>query len=133
MLWGNTGPQGGLHNDKFSRALLAYRNTPMQGIGLSPAQIIFGRRLKDTLPFAPGRDGIHKEWRITANDREKALSKRHAMNVERLNEHVKKLKDLKVGQSVAVQNQEGKQQNCSVCQTGRARRRMGFSNRGAVT
>ena len=90
MLRGNTGPQGGLHNDKFSRALLAYRNTPMQGIGLSPAQIIFGPRLKDTLPFAPGRDGIHKEWRITANDREKALSKRHAMNAERLNEHVKK-------------------------------------------
>ena len=33
----------------------------------------------------------------------------------------------------SVQNQEGKQQNCFVCQTGRARRRMGFSNRGAVT
>ena len=108
MLRGNMGPQGGLYNDKFARALLSYRNTPMQGIGLSPAQIIFGRKLKDTLPFAPGGEGrIHKEWRITAEDREKALARRHAMNVERLNEHVKKLKDLEVGQSVAVQNQYG--------------------------
>ena len=32
------------------KALLNYRNTPLEGIGLSPAQLLMGRRLKITLP-----------------------------------------------------------------------------------
>ena len=32
------------------KALLNYRNTPLDGIGLSPAQILMGRRLKTSLP-----------------------------------------------------------------------------------
>ena len=32
------------------KALLNYRNTPLDGIGLSPAQILIGRRLKTSLP-----------------------------------------------------------------------------------
>ena len=51
--------------------------------------------------------GYHKEWMITAEDREKALAKRHHTNMENLNEHVKELKPLQVGQSVLVQNQDG--------------------------
>ena len=50
---------------------------------------------------------MHKEWLITAKDREKALAKRHHTNMEKLNEHVKELKELQVGQSVLVQNQSG--------------------------
>ena len=87
--------------------LLMFRNTPMQGVGLSPAQIVFGRELRDTMPFKPGKGAMHKEWRITAEDREKALAKRHHTCMEKLNEHVKELKALKVGQSVMVQNQAG--------------------------
>ena len=37
----NTGPRGELDNDAFARALLMFCNTSMQGIGLSPAQIVF--------------------------------------------------------------------------------------------
>ena len=48
---------------------------------------------------------MHKKLMITAEDREKALAKRHHTNMETLNEHVKELKALKVGQSVLVQNQ----------------------------
>ena len=32
------------------KALLNYRNTPLEGIGLSPAQLLMGRRLKTSLP-----------------------------------------------------------------------------------
>ena len=32
------------------KALLNYRNTPLDGIGLFPAQILMGRRLKTSLP-----------------------------------------------------------------------------------
>ena len=32
------------------KALLNYRNTPLDGINLSPAQLLMGRRLKSSLP-----------------------------------------------------------------------------------
>ena len=32
------------------KALLNYRNTPLEGIGLSPVQLLMGRRLKTCLP-----------------------------------------------------------------------------------
>ena len=62
----------------------------MQGIGLSPAQIVFGRELRDTMPFKPGKGAMHKEWRVTAEDREKALAKRHVTSLEKLNRHAKR-------------------------------------------
>ena len=99
-----TGPRGELDNDAFARAFLMFCNTPMQGVGLSPAQIVFGRELRDTKPFKPGKGAMHKEWRVTAEDREKALTKRHHTCLDKLN---KRVKELKVGQSVKVQNQAG--------------------------
>ena len=33
LMWNNSGPRGDLDNDAFARALLMYRNTPMQGVG----------------------------------------------------------------------------------------------------
>ena len=38
----NTDRSGNLDNDKFARALLNYRNTPLKDIGRSPAQIVKG-------------------------------------------------------------------------------------------
>ena len=107
MIRDNTGSKGELNKDKFARALLQYRNTPLQGIGLSPAQILFGREIRDFFPFAPGKAGIRQEWRVTANDREEALAKRHATNIETWNRNVKELSELEIGQNVFVQNQTG--------------------------
>ena len=59
------------------------------------------------MPFKPGKGSIYKLWKITTEDREKALAKRHHTNMEKLNEHVKELKPLQVIQSVLVQNQVG--------------------------
>ena len=50
---GNTDAQGSLDNDKAARAILQYRNTPIQGIGLSPAQLLLHRRLRDSIPLQP--------------------------------------------------------------------------------
>ena len=40
IIIGNTGPQGSLDNERASRAVLQYRNTPIQNIGLSPVQLL---------------------------------------------------------------------------------------------
>ena len=37
---GNIGPQGSLDNDNVARAILQYRNTPIQSISLLPAQLL---------------------------------------------------------------------------------------------
>ena len=47
----NVGPQGSLDTDRFAWALMQYRNTPLQGINLSPAQILLGRNIRDFFPF----------------------------------------------------------------------------------
>ena len=69
--------------------MLTYRNTPKPGVKLPPAQIVSGLELRYTMPFRSEKGVIHKEWRITAEDRENALAKRHHTNMETLNEHIK--------------------------------------------
>ena len=87
--------------------MLQYRKTPMQEIGLSPAQILFGREIRDFFLLAPGKAGIRHKWRVTADEREEALAKKHATNIETWNRNVKELPELEIGQNVFVQNQTG--------------------------
>ena len=107
MIRDNTGTKGRLNTDRFARALLEHRNTPDPDTGLSPAQVIYGRQIRDFIPSLPGNYRPRKEWLLAAHDREMALAKRHAREMERLHEHVKKLPPLKVGDHVLIQNQTG--------------------------
>ena len=103
----NVGPNGSLDTDKFARALMQYRNTPLQDINLSPAQILLGRNIRDFFPFVNSKCKILKEWMITAEEREKALSRQHATQLERLSLHTHTLTPLDIGDSVRIQNQTG--------------------------
>ena len=51
LLKSNTGPDGSLDNDKFLRAILQLRNTPDPDCNLSPAEILFGKPLRDAFSF----------------------------------------------------------------------------------
>ena len=51
LLMSNTSPTGSLDHDRFLRAMLQLRNTPDQDCNISPAQIVFGRPLRDTPSF----------------------------------------------------------------------------------
>ena len=51
LLRSNTGPTGCLDHDRVGRAMLQLRNTRDPDSSLSPAQIILGRPLRDSLSF----------------------------------------------------------------------------------
>ena len=107
MLRDNIAADGSLNTDRFLRALLLHRNTPDRDTGLSPAQVIFGRSIRDFFPIKPGNLVLHPEWRLTMEQREGALARRHAKRERDLTAHTKVLTPLKVGQVVLVQNQSG--------------------------
>ena len=91
LLSGNTGPSGTLDTDKFLRAILQYKNTPARDTGLSPAECVYGRQLRDLIPTHPGKYLPHESWREVLNAREEALRIRHMRAHERLSQHTKRL------------------------------------------
>ena len=111
MLRENVATNGSLDTDNFKRALLTHRNTPDRDTGLSPAQVIFGRQIRDFLPIKPNQYKPRKEWLLTNDMRELALARRHIKQEERLTAHTKKLTDLQVSDTVLIQNQSGNHPN----------------------
>ena len=107
LLRENTNYDGSLSNDKFCRALLTYRNTPDPDTKASPAEILFGKAIRDFMPIPPGKYRPQEGWRLTRDEREKALRLRYCRGKEAWSEHTKELKPLQVGEKVLIQNQAG--------------------------
>ena len=107
LLRENTGQDGNLLGDKFCRALLQHRNTPDPDTGVSPAEVLFGRPVKDFIPIQPYKFRPQEGWRLAQEDREKALRLRYCRGKEKWSEHTKKLPKLSVGNRVLIQNQCG--------------------------
>ena len=100
----NTNSDGSLNNDRFLCAVMMYRNTPDRDTGRSPAQVIFGRELRDFLPALLRRYQSQPQWILLREDREKALRKRALKNTERLRVGTKQLEKLQVQDVVQFQN-----------------------------
>lgn len=81
-------------------ALLAYRNTPLTTNGLSPAQILFNRTLRDNLPILPR---TLEELPDLSNIREREETYRQSYKIYYDKRHgVKDLEPLKIGQKVWI-------------------------------
>ena len=87
LLITNTGPTDSLDNDEFLRAMLQLRNTPDPDCNISPAQMIFGRPIRDEFSFV--------------NRLEKYSNPNHS----------RPLRPLKSGEHVFIQNQNGPNSN----------------------
>ena len=96
-----------LDQQKLTRALLQYRNTPSLRDQLSPAQKLFGRPIQDALPahhraFAP-------QWQTTAEEAEKQVATKAKQVETYYNQHTRMLPEIRIGSHVAVQNTVSKQ------------------------
>ena len=101
-------PDGTVNNDKFLRAMLQYRNTPQPDTRLSPAQVVYGRYMKDFIPVVNDKYEPKQEWAMVREYRERALARRLDRDGARLEQYTKKQKVIPVGGAVAVQNQTGR-------------------------
>lgn len=116
LLRSNINPSGSLDNDKLLRALLQLRNTPDPDCNVSPAQIVFGRPIKDAFSFINRLDKFNNEainpiWREAWRAKETTLRTRFVKTSETLNEHSRNLKKMSVGDRCFVQNQTGNNPN----------------------
>ena len=113
IVFGNTNSDGSLNNDKAARAIMQYRNTPIQGVGLSPAQLLLHRQLRDCVPAHPTLYKPHRDWVMAANCREGLLAERNAKLTVEYNRTAHELPILQVGDYVAIQNQVTKRWDIS--------------------
>lgn len=93
--------------DKITRALMQHRNTPDTEYGLSPAQLIYGRPIRDFLPIRPGEFSPAEVWIDCREKRELAMKSRIRRGTERWSEHTRDLPPLAPGSKVLIQNQYG--------------------------
>ncbi len=101
-LRGSVNPRtGSLDTDAAARAIMTHRNTPNQDTGISPAEMLFGCKLRDHLPNQ--FRSVRKEWK----DVQRAKEDAHAIRSAKLSTNAKELAPLKKGDTVAVQNQTG--------------------------
>ena len=104
LILDNISPNGSLNTDRVARALLIHHNQTDPVSGLSPAEVIFGRHLRDHLPLQPQKFQPRAEWRMEADQREKAYAKRHILKKEQLTSGSKALPSLTTGDHVAIQD-----------------------------
>ena len=110
-----------LDEERWTRGILQQRNTPGRG-GRSPAQIIFGRPVRDLLPAH--RRSFAPEWQLAADVAEQRLSQQQQRADDLYNRQARDLEPLSVGNQVAVQDDRTKRwdRHGVVCEIGPYRR-----------
>ena len=108
IIHNNLSADGSLENDQAARAILQYRNTPLPDINLSPAQILLHRQLRDSVPAVPSHYSLHKEWVLSAKERESAVATRTQKIIHNYNKSTRNLAPLVLGTHVVVQSRDNR-------------------------
>lgn len=93
--------KGAFDSDAFAKALLLFRNTPRSG-GASPAQKVYGRPVKDSLPAH--RRSFAPEWQKQDEILEERAQWAKEIAKDHFNSTAKQLIAFKVGDHVLVQH-----------------------------
>ena len=104
MLRDNVGPDSSLDTDRFMRAIMQFRNTPMQDCRQSPAQMVFGRQMRDFLPNLTHKYEPAKDWTVTQEFRERTLANKRESDDVKWRQNTRDLETLEVGTPVSIQN-----------------------------
>ena len=113
LLMDNIDSNENLDTDKMVRALLTKRNTPDPGCQLAPSEVLFGHKIRDSLPFIRKdisifeNPQISNRWKKAWESKEDALRSRYVKSLETLREHCRPLSPLKPSDQVLIQNQTG--------------------------
>ena len=90
-------------DDAFDRGLLELRNTPRPD-GRSPAQVLFGRRLRTAVPAH--RRAFTPEWQAADEECDAKLSAERERNEWYYNRSSRALPPLRIGTAVRIQDHE---------------------------
>ena len=90
-----------LDEERWTRGVLQHRNTPGRG-GRSPAQIVFGHPVRDTLPAH--RRSFAPEWQVAADAAAGRVSEHQQRADDIYNRQARDLEPLAVGNQVSVQD-----------------------------
>ena len=112
LLRSNVVGSGSLNNDRFMQAMMALRNTPDPDCGVSPAQILFGKPLRDNLKFVHrlrkySIRSMNNVWQKAWKSKERALRIRFARNSREIDRRSRPLRPFKVGEKCLIQNGYG--------------------------
>jgi transposase InsO family protein len=96
-------PNGSLDSDKAARAILQHRNTPLADLGMSPAQLLLHRTIRDHVPVNPAHYQLHRDWILSAEEREGLYAHRNQGLQDAYNRTAHPLQPLATQTSVMVQ------------------------------
>lgn len=102
LLSSNVSTNGDTDTDRFTQAILQFRNTP-DASGASTAQVLFGKTIRDALPIKPRSQifdnaDVPPLWHEIWNKREDALRIRLTRHAENLNLITRQLLPVYCGQ-----------------------------------
>ena len=102
ILTTNITPSGSLDTDTVAKALLLHRNSPPPDMGVSPAELLFGRNISDHMPKPVH---LRLEWSELGDMRERTHIRRYNYATKDKDRHG--INPLSVGNTVSIQNQRG--------------------------
>ena len=90
-------------------ALMEYRSTPQRDLKHSPAELLFGRAVRDLLQLQEGKWLQDPRYLLTAEEREEKYAEKLKREGAKWAEHTRTLEPLKPGDGVLVQCHAGAQ------------------------